>query len=115
VNLDPLQGNPLTLVGTAQVSQPLNLDQSGGHDSGALGLAYNSERASNQPIITATLQTANNVALATVISAQLTWNGGTPQTSQTYLTTGLSAGQQFTLAQQVNKAMTTAGRYTYSM
>ena len=116
VGIDPLHGDAELYEGTLTVSQPLDLDQSPGTSlSNNIALVYNSDRVGAEPIISAQLQTANNAPLPATITVQLTWNGGTPQTAQTYYTSGLSAGELFTLAQQVNTAVTTTGLYNYSL
>ena len=112
--LDALQGDAKDLLGTNTVVQPLQLGQSAAAD-GFFSLVYNSDRVSPEPIITAAVQTQNNVALPATITAQLTWNGGTPQTAQNYSTTGFTAGQELFLAQQVSSAVSTTGAYSYSM
>ncbi len=58
--------------------------------------------------------TEDGTALPTTITATLTWNG-TAQTPVTYNTTGFSPGDLLLLAQQVTSAVTTTGRYDWSL
>ncbi len=113
--IDPIHGDAELYQGTLTLSVPLDLDQSPGTDvSGNMALVYNSDRVNAQPIISAQVQTPNNVPLPSTISAQLTWNG-TAQTTQNYSTTGLSAGELFQLSQQVSSPVTTTGVYPYTL
>jgi hypothetical protein len=112
---DPFTGDPLLQRGNLTVSQPLDLDQSPGTTvGGSPALVYSSERTSAKPIIQAQIQSDSSVALPSTITAQLTWNG-TAQTAQTFNTTGLNAGDLITVAQQVSSAVSSTGRYTYTL
>ena len=116
VGIDPLNGNAQLYQGTLNVSQLLDLDQSPGTSvSNNTALVYNSDRVSAEPIISVQVQTQNTTTLPSTISAQLTWNGGTPQATQTYSTTGLSTGELLTLAQQVSSPVSVTGLYNYSL
>jgi RHS repeat-associated protein len=101
--------------GNLQISQELDLDQSPGTDvGGSPALVYNSERVNVKPIIQATVQSDNSQALPATLTATLTFNG-TTQTGQTYSTSGLHPGDLIVVAQQVSTAVTTSGRYTYTL
>src|SRR5205823_12480143 len=96
-------------------SQPLDLDQSpGSGQSGNPALVYHSSQVSQKPIVQVQLSSANNASLPSTISAQLTYNGTTAATV-TYSTTGFAAGDTLTLALQASSAITTTGRYDYSV
>ena len=113
--IDPLTGDAQLQRGNLTLQHSLDLDRSPGTAvSGDPSLTYNSERTSAEPVIQATVQSDNSVALPSTITAQLTWNG-TAQSAQTFNTTGLSAGDLLTLAQQVSSPVTTTGRYVYSL
>jgi RHS repeat-associated protein len=116
LNSDPLDGQSQTQLGNVQLMQALDLDQSPGTQQGSSpSLVYNSGSVSQQPIVQATIQTDNGQALPAHVIAQLTWNGGAAQGATTFSTSGFSPGDVLTVAQQVNSAVTTTGRYTWSL
>src|SRR5262249_32678888 len=49
------------------------------------------------------------------LQAQLTWNGGTPQSAVTFGTSGHSASDTYTLAVQVASPVTTTGLYYWQL
>src|SRR5262245_24589711 len=113
--VDPFTGDALLQRGNLTLVHPLDLDLSPGTDvGGSPALVYSSERVSNKPIIAASVQSDNGVALPSTITATLTWDG-TPQTGTTFNTTGLSAGDLIVAAQQLSSAVTSTGRHTYSL
>ena len=115
-NASAVEGDAFSQTGNVQVVHAIDLDQSPGSSaSGNLAWAYNSNQVSSQPIITVTIPSDNAVAVPDQIKAQIAWNGGAPQTEQTYSTSGLVAGEDWTIAQQVNSAVTTTGRYDWAM
>jgi YD repeat-containing protein len=67
-----------------------------------------------RPIIQAHLNSANNGALPSQITAILTWNNGTPITS-TYCTANSNPGDALTIAAQVPYPVTATGRYTWKL
>jgi YD repeat-containing protein len=77
-------------------------------------LVYNSDSVSVRPIIQARLNSANNGALPSQITAILTWNNGTPITS-TYSTANSNPGDALTIAAQVPYPATATGRYTWKL
>src|SRR5262245_34976594 len=94
--------------GNLNLPHALDLDLSPGTAAGAdPSLSYNSERVSVQPILQVQVQSDNAVALPATITAQLTWNGGAPQTAQNFSTTGRTPGELLILAQQVNAPVST--------
>src|SRR5262249_34735127 len=112
---DAVLGSGPLQSGNLNLSHPLDLDLSPGTDvGGSPSLSYNSERVDVRPVISATLRSDNVQSLPSTITAQLTWNG-TTQASQTFNTTGLVAGDTITVAQQVSSAVTTSGRYAWSL
>jgi YD repeat-containing protein len=112
---DPLDGLALEQLGDVHVAHALDLDQSPGTDqSGNPALVYNSDSVSQLPIVQANLQSPNNASLPGSVSAVLTFNGTTAATV-TYSTAGLAAGDTLTLAAQASSALTTTGRYAWSL
>ena len=110
-----MDGEPLLQLGTLDVEHDLDLDQSPGTSmSQDPSLSYSSDRVSDEPIIQATLQADNAVALPSTVSVQLTWNG-TAQTSVNYNTTGLHPGDLIEVAAQVDSAVSTTGRYAWTL
>src|SRR5439155_24549172 len=78
-------------------------------------LVYHSDTVNVLPILEATVPSYSSDGLPTQIKAQLTWNNGTPQSWVTFSTSGHSAGDSYALALQVNSAVTSTGRYPYSL
>jgi RHS repeat-associated protein len=114
--VDPFTGDPLLQRGNVTLSQPLDLDQSPGTaDGGSPALVYNSERVGVKPIIQASVQLDNSISSYGTLTATLTWNGGTPQTGQGFATSGLASGDLALVGQQVSTAVSTTGRYVYSL
>ena len=111
---DPLAGDSLSQMGNLQLSEPLTLDTSGGSDPASTDLVYNSAEVSVKPTVQATLQTVNNAALPTTVSAALTWNG-TLGATYTYNTTGATKGDLLTLAIQEPTTVTSTGAYPWSL
>ncbi len=111
---DPQAGDALDQLGDVQRSHALDLDQSGGGQSGGAALVYNSDSVAQQPIIQATLQSANGASLPATVSAVLTWNG-TAGATLTYSTSGLHAGDALVIAAQAPSAVTTTGAYSWSL
>src|SRR5262249_46888176 len=113
---DALQGDGMSLLGNLSASAPLDLDQSPGTSvAGNPALAYNSDWVNNHPIITPQVPSDPPPGMPGKVSAQLSLNGGSPQTSQSFSTTGFHQGDLLTIGQQVASAVTTTGRYTYSL
>ena len=75
-------------------------------------MVYNSRSVSQQPVVAASIQTDNSQALPPHVIAQLAWNGGAAQGATTFSTSGFAPGDVLTVAQQVNSAVTTTGRYS---
>jgi YD repeat-containing protein len=111
---DPLTGDALDQLGDARRSLPLDLDQGGGGMSGGAALVYHSDSVAQQPIVQATLLSANNASLPATVSAVLTWNG-TAGATLTYSTSGLSKGDPLVIAAQVPSAVTTTSDYSWSL
>ncbi len=100
--------DPLAWAKTGHV---LDLDRSPGVTA---GLVYDGGSVAVQPIIQTKLTTDASTALPSNIYAVLTWDG-VAQSTVTFSTTGFDAGEILTLATQVNSAVTTAGRHTWSL
>jgi YD repeat-containing protein len=117
LSLDPHAGMAQEQLGDLQVSHALQLDQSGGSAGGNVDFVYDSARVSPEPIVQGTIQSPNNASLPSTITATLTWNPGPSQSvvTATYSTTGFSPGESFTVALQVPGAVTTTGRYGWSL
>src|SRR5207249_3496850 len=77
-------------------------------------LVFHSDSVSQKPIVQATLQSPNNAALPASVTAKLTFNGSSTATL-TYSTTGLAKGDSFVIAAQAPNAITTTGRYAWSL
>src|SRR5262249_10165140 len=108
---DPLDGLAREQLGNASARHLLDLDRSPGTiQSGNAALVYNSDSVHVRPIVAADIQTDNAQILPATITVVLTWNNGTPQTAQTYSTSGFSPGDLLTVAQQVASPVTTTGR-----
>jgi hypothetical protein len=75
---------------------------------------YHSASVSQKPIVQVSLPSANNAALPVSITGKLTFNG-TAGATVTYSTTGFAPGDVFTIALQASNAITTTGRYGYSV
>jgi RHS repeat-associated protein len=115
LSADPEQGDWLMQMGDNSFSHALDLDQSPGTaQSGDPALVYHSSQVSQQPIVQVQLSSANNASLPANVTAQLTL-GGTAAGTVTYSTTGFSAGDTLTMALQSSTAITTTGRYDYSV
>jgi RHS repeat-associated protein len=115
LSADPEQGDWLMQLGDVSFSHALDLDQSPGTaQSGNPALVYHSSQVSQKPIVQVQLSSANNASLPANITAQLTFNG-TAAGTVTYSTTGFSAGDTLTMALQSSTAITTMGRYDYSV
>jgi RHS repeat-associated protein len=111
---DPQAGDAQDQLGNVQLAHSLNLDLSGGGQSGGAALIYNSDSTNVKPIIQATLQSPNNAALPATVTAVLTWNGAVGATL-TYSTSGLAKGDSMVIAAQVPTAVTTTGAYSWSL
>src|SRR5262249_37449433 len=115
VIVDPFQGDPLLQRGNLTVMHALDLDKSPGTwRANDPALVYSSERVQPKPIIQAQLPSDSSSSLPANITVTLTWNG-TAQASSSFSTSGRSAGEVFTLAQQVSTAVTTSGRYAWTL
>ena len=112
---DPLGGDAQDQLGDVTDQAALNLDQSGGTQDGGAALVYNSDSTNVRPIVQATIPSANNAALPGSVTATMTWNGGAVGGTYTYSTTGDSPGDPLTLAVQVPSAVSTTGRYPWSV
>jgi YD repeat-containing protein len=109
------QGDGLAQLGTVHREIPLDLDISFGNQAGGEPvLAYNSNRVSPQPILTASLQTDDSVPLPPTLTVQLTWDGNT-QSAQTLSTAGFTPGDLLYVAQQVEQPVPSTGRYLWSL
>src|SRR5262245_22307384 len=103
-------------TGAIRVVQPLDFDKSPGTAVGGNPyLVYLSETASPQPILEAVVASDPGDAVPTSIQVQLTWNGGAPQSSVTFSTTGHSAGDDYLVAAQVNSAVSSTGAFSWSL
>jgi RHS repeat-associated protein len=111
---DPVDGDAHGQLGDVRLAEPLDLDRSGGGQSGGAALVYNSDGVTIKPVVQATLQTANNASPPGTVTAVLTWNSGTPATF-TYSTAGDNPGDVLTIAAQAGTAVTTAGRYPWTL
>jgi YD repeat-containing protein len=110
-----IQVSPQT--GAVQLQEPLDFRQSvqgpeddWGNPGGPPALVYNSDTAiaapgtgsgAPLPIINATFGTDSSLGVPSQIQAQLTWDGGSPQSWVSFATTGHSAGDTYLLAVQV--------------
>src|SRR5262249_24516899 len=112
---DPIDGLSMQQLGNVQLAHALDLDRSpGSGQSGSPALVYNSDSVSVKPVVQATIATPNNAALPSQIGIQLTWNGSTG-TTVNYSTTGFNPGDLITISAQVPSAVTTTGRYAWSL
>jgi RHS repeat-associated protein len=114
---DPIDGQAREQLGNMQLSQAVNLDQSGGGQTHEAALVYNSDSVSMEPIIQATIPTDNAVSLPASITATLTWNVGYTQTvtAKTFTpTASQSPGDLLTIAVQTT-ASVSAGRYPWKL
>jgi RHS repeat-associated protein len=113
---DPFDGMDREQLGNAQLVHALDLDRSpGGGQAGDPSLVYNSDSVSVKPIVQATVATRNDVSLPSQLGIELTWNGVSQGAPVYYNTTGLNPGDSITIAAQVNSAVTTTGRYPWSI
>jgi RHS repeat-associated protein len=117
-SVDDCGCNSLQQQGGNQTSIPVQLNSSLGSDPSQPVTAefnYNSNLASIQPIIQATLQTDTAAAIPSSVTATLTWNG-TAQTPQTFtLGSSFSPGDLVTLAVPETAAVSSTGRNTWSL
>jgi RHS repeat-associated protein len=112
---DPMTGLAEQQLGDATTSFPVDLDQSPGTtQSGNPAFVYNSDEISSKPVVQFTFPTANSSSLPATISAVLTWNG-TAGATLTYSTAGDNPGDVLTMGAQVPSAVTTSGRYNWSL
>ena len=112
---DPVQGQSQQQLGDASVSQALDLDQSPvTGQGGSPALVYHSAYVSDKPFVQVAVPTPNNASLPSTISLGLTFDGTTAATV-TYSTTGFSPGDVLTETLQASSAITTTGRYDYSV
>ncbi len=80
----------------------------------ALSLVYDSVAANPEPIIV--VENTIGATVPSQVSAQLTFNGGTPLTTYYYSTSGYNTGDVQQIAVQATNATGLAtGRYTYSI
>ena len=80
----------------------------------ALSLTYDSIAANPEPIIV--VENTIGATVPSQVSAQLTFNGGTPLTTYYYSTSGYNTGDVQQIAVQATNATALAtGRYTYSI
>jgi YD repeat-containing protein len=115
---DPLTGQAQEQLGNVMVQHALDLDQSPGTAQGGNPrLVYNADSVNVQPVIQATIQSANNAALPATISATLTWDraGSATVTTMTYNTTGAYQGDVLMVAAQVSAAVSTTKRYAWEL
>jgi RHS repeat-associated protein len=112
---DPMTGQAMQQLGNVTASQVLDLDQSPGTtQSDNPALVYNSDEVSVRPVIQASLASVNTSSLPSTVSAILTWYG-TAGTTLTYSTTGDSPGETLTVAAEVPSAVSTTGRYNWTL
>src|SRR5262249_58257632 len=109
-------------TGNLHLTHPLDFRQSvpgswddAGQFTGPAALVYNSDSVNVKPIIEATLTSPTGGAVPNSFDVQLTWNNGTPQTAVNFTTTGHSSGDTYLFAVQVNTAVTTTGRYPWTV
>jgi RHS repeat-associated protein len=115
---DPLDGQADLQLGDVSVQQPLDLDRSPGTQQGGNpALVYHSDSVSQLPVIQVTVPTDNAVSMPTTITVQLTWNLGPSQTvnTSTFMTGGAAPGTVLTVGIQPSAAVTTTGRYPWSV
>src|SRR5262249_550447 len=94
---DPQQGDPQLEMGDVTVSHTLDHERGAGTvESGNRMLIFHSDSVNQQPVVQATLQSANNAALPATITATLTWNGSA-QTPVNLSTTGFAQGDALTV------------------
>jgi YD repeat-containing protein len=112
-------GMPLEQLGDVRLSHALDLDNSPGTgQSGNPTLYYNSNLVTVKPIIQAFVATPNNVnpPLPSPVTVQLTWNGVPQYPSPVDRdTSSVNPGDIMTVAAQVQTAVTTTGRYPWSL
>jgi RHS repeat-associated protein len=112
---DPMTGFAEQQLGDATINFPVDLDQSpGAGQSGNPAFVYNSDEVASKPVVQFTFPTANSSSLPATISAVLTWNG-TAGATLTYSTSGDNPGDVLTMGAQVPSAVTTTGRYNWSL
>jgi RHS repeat-associated protein len=111
----PVQNNGATTTGfSSNFGQvPLEFELNVGQ-SGDPALAYDSGQVTQKPIVQLQLNSPNNVSLPGTISASLTINGSAAG-SNSFSTTGFSAGDTLTLALQSMMMITTTGGYSWSV
>jgi RHS repeat-associated protein len=114
LTVDPQAGDAQDQLGNVKRSLPLDLDQSGGGQSGGSALVYNSDGTNVEPIIQGTIQSPNNASLPSTVSAVLTWNG-TAGATLTYSTSGLHQGDPLVIAAQVPSAVGSTGAYSWTL
>src|SRR5262249_19013311 len=100
--------------GNLHIELPFDLGQ-GGTGAFSTALVYASETVTVKPILEATLASDAQGSVPTQIQVQLTWNNGTPQSAVTFSTSGHSAGDVYLLDSQVSSAVSSTGRYPYSV
>jgi YD repeat-containing protein len=102
-------------MGDAQLSYPVDFDQSPGAGSSLnSALLYNSDTVSFTPIVQAVLQAPNSGSLPSTITGTLTING-TAQSPVTFSTSGFSPGDAMVLAVQSTSALSSTGRYDWGL
>jgi RHS repeat-associated protein len=112
---DPMTGLAEQQLGDAAINFPVDLDQSPGTaQSDNPAFIYNSDEVASKPVVQFTFPTANSSSLPATISAVLTWNG-TAGATLTYSTAGDNPGDVLTMGAQVPTAVTTTGRYNWSL
>ena len=121
VPLGPDQATPGT--GDLRASIPIDYRVtagSGGQNAWGLlpgtdALVYNSNTADVRPIEQATMPSNPAFSVPASISASLVWNGGTPQATVTYGTTGHSAGDTYLVDQQASSQVTASADYLWAI
>jgi len=96
-------------------SSDKSTDSSRSSQSGSPALVYHSSSVALHPIVQVTLPSVNNASLPSTITAELTFDGVTQASPVTFSTTGFAPGDVFTFALQADQAITTTGRYGYSV
>src|SRR4051794_32809570 len=82
---------------------------------GPTALVYNSNTVDVRPVVLTQVDTNPSGPVPTQIQARLTWNGGSPGGWVTFSTSGHSAGDSYLLGLQLGSAVSTSGRYSYTV
>src|SRR5262249_33682591 len=81
----------------------------------AVPLVYNSDTVDVHPVVAVEVDTVGGGPIPTEIDARLTWDGGTPGSWGALSTSRHSSGDPYYLALQTSSAVSTTGRYSFSV